>query len=422
MDRNSKKISEEISIRELIETVWKGKVIIAIVTVIAVLFSFVISFFVLSEQYEAETVLMVTINEIATTNMEDISGIINNLTKMPIMTMETYIEQTKSPIVLENTIKKLELKDAAGNHISASSLSGTIIVTNIQGTNLLSIKVNNQDPEMAMKIANTMSQFFIELMTKNSKDNSQKVADLLEKQLSIEEQNIKEKTQALAEYWSKNGDIDLLKSELEMLVCQIGEYEEDLRNTDTQISSDMAALKILESASKTQDNAQIEDYDFNVDISDDAEIIEADQIQLIIPSDNLSGSLLTINISKTQARLISNLTRKEALINKIQEMETTLTESQILLTEEEYKYNAINQDIELAQQAYDAYQQRYKKIVITAAADTGNTIVVSSEAIAPDQPISPNKMMNIVVAALLGLCLGLFIVFFKHYWKKSMVK
>ena len=34
-------------------------------------------------------------------------------------------------------------------------------------------------------------------------------------------------------------------------------------------------------------------------------------------------------------------------------------------------------------------------------------------------PVAPNKKMNIAIAAVLGLMLGVFIAFFIEYWKSS---
>ena len=40
---------------------------------------------------------------------------------------------------------------------------------------------------------------------------------------------------------------------------------------------------------------------------------------------------------------------------------------------------------------------------------------VIDKAILPKEPVKPNKIMNILVAAVLGMMIGLFIVFFIEY-------
>ncbi|MFR3072601.1 MAG: YveK family protein, partial [Paeniclostridium sp.] len=44
-----------------------------------------------------------------------------------------------------------------------------------------------------------------------------------------------------------------------------------------------------------------------------------------------------------------------------------------------------------------------------------NSVEVIDKAIVPENPIKPNKVMNILIAAVLGIMIGLFIVFILEY-------
>ncbi|MGB3978485.1 MAG: GNVR domain-containing protein [Tepidanaerobacteraceae bacterium] len=46
-------------------------------------------------------------------------------------------------------------------------------------------------------------------------------------------------------------------------------------------------------------------------------------------------------------------------------------------------------------------------------------IMVVSPAIVPESPVAPRKMLNVAIAMVLGLMLGVFVVFFMDYWKNS---
>lgn len=46
-------------------------------------------------------------------------------------------------------------------------------------------------------------------------------------------------------------------------------------------------------------------------------------------------------------------------------------------------------------------------------------IIVTSPAIPPERPIAPKKSLNVAIAAVLGLMISLFIVFFRHYWQST---
>ena len=58
--------------------------------------------------------------------------------------------------------------------------------------------------------------------------------------------------------------------------------------------------------------------------------------------------------------------------------------------------------------------------MVKAAANIGtNSITISSEAMVPANPVSPNKMLNLAIGLILGLMTGIFVAFFKAYWENS---
>lgn len=419
MEQQNETQQKDKSIREIIETLIKGKFIIAIITAIAIAITGVVSFLMLPNIYQAKTVLLTTPIDFTSMNLETAEGkLINYLTSLPNLTIETYRQQLVSPDVLDNTIKAADLRDEAGNYLSAGSLSGSIAVSNIAGTNLIEIRVSNQDPAKAALIANTLSQSFIEYVTANTKKLGQQSVNLIAEQLAIEEKNLDKKSKALAEFWKNNGNIDYLKAEVESLIKQMAEYNVDLRDTEKQIIADTQTLQVLLGAVGSTSGINLDD--FNIIIDSNA---ETQDIQLNLSSDALSESLLRVDINKIQTRLVSNTYKKQALQDTGEKMKLQLTETQIQLTEQEYKYNALNRDLEMAKQSYDAYQQKYKEYMLTVAADIGKvSIIVSSPAIVPASPISPNRKLNLIVALFLGLLLGAFVVLFRDYWRRSKIK
>ena len=105
---------EEISLRELIETLIKRKKIIIYITVFAVLVSGVVSFFVLHPTYEASMLLMAANGEEPTptpTGNGNVDIMLDSISKYPNMDIGTYREQIKRPGVMNKTIKDLGLED-----------------------------------------------------------------------------------------------------------------------------------------------------------------------------------------------------------------------------------------------------------------------------------------------------------------------
>jgi len=420
MNQPSEIVHDEMNIRELIEAAWKGKVIIAIVTVIAVIISAMASFFFIPAQYQTSAALTVTPPDIKLSVLDATISIVDYLAKVPKMAKADYILQVKSSQVLEDTIKKLDLKDASGNYISVSSLSSAVAVTDVANTALISIIVTYGDPAKAALIANTLAQSFADYISENTTAQIQAAADSIAEQLSNEEKNLIEKKNALNEYRSANKSVDVLKQEIEEQIAQIAEYKRNYEDLVTQIASDTAALQVLESASQSAGIITSQDYNLSIDLNSDPETVGENQVN--ISPDGLSNTLLTVNISTLQTRLVSNQAKKLTLETRIPEIETSLTETQNTLTDEEYKYTAIDGDMTVAQLSYNAYQTRNREAAMYTKSDIGKTIItVSSQASVPGSAISPNKKKNIVIGGALGFCLGVFFVLFRYYLRRSKI-
>ena len=212
----------------------------------------------------------------------------------------------------------------------------------------------------------------------------------------------------------------MLNGEATNIIGQILSYKASLQDIKTQIESDTSALPVLESASQSNSIIPSQDYNLSIDLNNDPGTVGSNQVN--ITPGSLSGSLLTINISTIQTRLVNNQAKEAALEKRIPELESALTETQTTLTDEAYKFNTVNNDMTVAQLTYDAYEQRNREVKTYSESDIGKTIItMSSEASVPGEPVSPNKKMNIGIAGMLGLCGSVGFVLFRNYWRKTKV-
>ena len=421
MNQPNETVQDEISIRELIETIWNGKIIIAIVTAAAILLSIIVSFFILPVQYQTNVAIKVSPLKISLSKLSDSVSIVDYLALIPQATKADYLDQIKSAKVLEDTIQKLALKTSSGEYISTNSLSNAITVADVEKTDRINITVTYKDPKTAAAIANTLCQTFSNYIADNSKAQIQETADKISQQTTNQAKILDEKKKALNDYRSNNKDIDVLKGEVTNLVLQIVTYKNDLQEIETQIKSETATLQTLEGASESTGYISSDDFNFDIDINDDNNSLGENQVT--VAPGSLSDAILTINISNIQAKLANDIATKQIYEQRIPELESALNESQTLVTNEEYKYNAVYEDLEMAQLTYNAYQQRNREVLVYSSSEIGGTIIsLVSEAAVPGQPSSPNKKKNIAVAGAVGLCLSVVFVLFRNYWRKSKVK
>ncbi len=410
---------EEISLREYIEVLLKGKKLIAGITAVAILVAAVLSF-TMPSTYEASAVLLANPIGFAPqqTTADGINDIINAMSRYPQMDVATYKEQFINPTILNKTISDLQLQDDQGNPLKRRTLMNKITLETVDRTNLLRVRVQDQNPELAANIANALSQNFISFISEKTKEQGFAAAAAIEIQLKEEEKKLDIQAQRLKEYLMNSKSIEELNSEVSSLIQQITTYKASLNDVNKFIVSDKETLTVLNKGRGTVTGIDPSAIKANISLGTEAGIGE---YQVSLGNDRvLQQSIISIRAAEIEARLIQNIAEQDSLTASIVDMTSRLSEVQSMLAEEQYKYNSIQRDYSLAEQAYNGYQQRHKEAIITAASDIGRiSIQVSSKAVPPNFPIAPRKALNVAIAAVLGMMISVFIVFFEEYWKNS---
>ena len=159
-------MEETVDLREYFGIVKKRFWIVALITIIAVVVSGVISFFMLNPVYEAKSTLIVNTEKNEETQM--ITGDQFNVTQKLAV---TYGEIIKSRSVLEDVIKNLKLDD------DYEDLVNNITVSPVKDTQIISISVQDTNKEKARDIANEIPKVFKKEAKRITKANDIQVID-----------------------------------------------------------------------------------------------------------------------------------------------------------------------------------------------------------------------------------------------------
>lgn len=143
-------MEETIDLREYFFILKRKMWLIALVAIVCGLVSGLISFFVLTPVYEANTSLIVNKEVENEMTQMSTSDDLNFVQKLAV----TYGEIIKSRTVITSTIDKLNLD------MTYEELLGAISVTNVDSTQIIKISVKNTSPMIATKICNTIPQIF----------------------------------------------------------------------------------------------------------------------------------------------------------------------------------------------------------------------------------------------------------------------
>ena len=155
----------ELNLISVMQILKKQYRMIIILTLLITLATVILNFLILKPVYQAKTLLMVTV---ASEKLEVNDNLIikpgdntalHNQAAMPVLTMNTYLGQLQSEVLMKRILETLELEG-----LTISRLSAMIEASNVKDSNLIELKDNHNQPEMARLIANTLAYQYLGLM------------------------------------------------------------------------------------------------------------------------------------------------------------------------------------------------------------------------------------------------------------------
>lgn len=402
-----------IDLREVLRILRKWSRLIISMTLICTLGAGLVSFFILSPVYESNTLLMVTQatdklqNPAANQKAEGLDQVVSSVSRIPVMTMNTYLGQLKSEALMKRVAASLSL-DA--NKYNPQVLSGMISGTVVKDTNLIEVKVTNTNPVLASRIANALSSEYLAFMTDKNKEQMSRSVAFLDEQKKINDQDLTIATENLAGFLSQPRGVEVLEAEFK------GKTE-DRASLSSKLSA--ATVEMSKLASGVQSLEK-----------------ELSQIPATVSSEkwnSATGSKETFREPNPLYLGISEqLAEKQASLAEKQGEYATL---QLLLTNLNVELDSLQGELaikRLDQAALQNEADRLKKTSQTLAEkatetqiarsiDLGDTaVMVLSEASVPTQPVKPNKKVNMALAFIIGLILFTLLAFILEHLDNTL--
>ena len=191
----------------------------------------------------------------------------------------------------------------------------------------------------------------------------------------MEKKALDEEAKKKRDYLMSSQDIEILNQEIVTLRDQLTAYKSSLIDVDKQIEADLISLKTMEK-SGIRSNIDIVEIESKIQLkgtqtggqavlgengensnsnnansykaTDSSTMEQAIEIKLTNTS-NLSDAMLTAQRTQIETRLVQNVSEKEVLEKKIDELQQRLSDLRATLATEEYKYNEVMRDYELAE-------------------------------------------------------------------------
>ena len=410
---------QELSLRDYIEVIKRRKKTILLVFFIAVIGSAVLSF-VLPPVYQVESTMKIG-------NIIDVDTLEKELIESPIAASQFL----KGPQILLETIKELKLPYAL------EELREKILIEPVRETeDLVQIKVDVNDPAEAVNIANYLGTKLLNRHKEIKKlyENKGEILARYDEQIKDVNQELdeinKSKEEILAGYDQQiidiNQELDGIGKNKEAIL--VG-YDENIQSLNDQITP----LK------NEIDEAEIEMAKLEVSL----EVVSEEVENRMKDSESLSEAevnMLLGQLNYTRSRwenYRSGIAQKQAqhdgLLEKLREIQLEKTEFE---QTKDQRYDTLSGELRRIEQEKVKFQetkeQRYDTLVgqlrqaqlektrlerVDSVKMYNTEVLVTPEE--PRIPIKPNKLLNILVAAVVSLIVGLGLAFSLEYFEKT---
>ncbi|MBZ5639272.1 MAG: polysaccharide biosynthesis tyrosine autokinase [Acidobacteriia bacterium] len=345
----------------------------------------------------------------------------------------TQIEIIKSRVVGEHAFAALglkndpdfkDLKDPIGAFI------GRMKVDPRRETGLIEISIEGPDREEIARWANAIADAYVDRNLERARENTRSAVDAIKKlmeplkaDLSKAEQERFKVLEDTAIYSPENQK-EIVKNKLSKLSEALSVVEVKLGNLRSVLS-------------KIQEIQQNDGSPIGLpDLAQDSEIQDLNRQKVQLERDLESAKVTyrpghpvyqekVSQLQKVQARLRE---RVSLLLGKYQTEYDLAASNEVYLKDEirkaeeasyrfgvaTSKYDVVNTDAQTRKQIYDSINKTLNEVAVGADL-LANNVSVLDHAIPPLSPVKPQKRLNLALGGMMGLFLGLALVFFLDY-------
>ncbi|HFC09894.1 MAG TPA: hypothetical protein ENJ54_08620 [Chloroflexi bacterium] len=403
---------DEIDLRELVLTLWRGKWIIVAVTLAAAVAALVVSL-ALPEQYQAEADLVLTQPELENQVSEGLSLhiIVPDVKTVTVMAQAPKLFQRLSEDPAVQAAWAQEEKSLTWQRLAGSA------EVKEQGKDGLQLLFKDTDPARAALVANHWAKLVADDINarygwealdaqlapqiRSAWENYQKTQDnylqVLDGSkataLSVQLENVKSTLDCVLS----------LSRSLERLRASVASFEKYLNGLETTAAfspSDALTLVML----------QQQVWALQVCASSTI------NVQVQWPADALSS--LTVGEAKGLIKELQTAIeeREQGLTEQQKSLEAETVNLKKTLEEEQARVREAAQQRDTAWETYRSLTALRSQTQALASSEN-QVALLSAQAVPPEEPVSPRTKMNVALAAVLGVILGMMGVWVKAWWQ-----
>ncbi len=398
-----------IDLRRLVLTLMRYRNWIVALTFGAALVALVVSF-LMPPTYEATALAVMTPTQYKLQFDPRIETVINPVD----MQIDVYTGLATSDDVVQQVFAQLDPLPQAVENVA--DLRDMLDVTGKNG--LLNFTVKAQTPQDASRVVNAWVQIFVKQANRVYGTNDSEQLAFFQAQLDDAAAALKRAEDALTQFVAQDRT-SILQNQLSSLSQMQSDYLATQRSLTVARQNVDALLQKLD----TQSGASV------VEFSDQMSALflqlsifngQSDyplQLQLTDPADFSGAS------AAEQIRTLRSV--RDIIDSRLKELDTELQtlEPQILSVQSELETSRLERErlereLSLAKDTYTALAHKVDEVSIMTQ-DTVGQVRVASQALTPVKPVAPRKLLNTVLAAIVGAMLAMGGAFAVEWWREE---
>lgn len=448
-------------------------IVLAVVVVTGVYLIFATPIYEASVTIKVDPTSQSSVGDLFSSSLTGSSGS-NISTEVELIKSRTNIEEIIEVLGLvdrvysEETKARLLSEGYSDRDLVASltrSISSMITVSPVKDTRIVRVSVQNKDPVLARDIANTLAEVYNTKLAELSKRDLTRKREFIEAQIPLLESDLNEATDKIKQFKEETG-IYVLDKHADQLFQMLSNYDkqhnelmisaeekkaeietyqsmlDDFDSTDSksikalwvQTSESFSVNPVLTSlrqslATLQVELASMEEQYPKTDPRVRSKITEISKTESLIAEQIqnefiISGQGMTLNPAYQQiiTGVISSEAGFQILQASIQAVGLLRDQYQSELRNlpaKEQQLLDLERQIAVKESLYTLLLERLEEAKISEAAVVGNAAIVDPATV-PQSPVKPNKKLSLAIGGVLGIFLGMLMVFLAEYLDKTL--
>lgn len=295
----------------------------------------------------------------------------------------------------------------------------------IRNSRLVKIHFDSHYPELATRVPNTLAAAYIQQNLENRFTSTEKAREWLTRQLADLKAKVERADETLQAFGSKY-DIISLEEKENITMQRLLELNEALAKAEMERMAKEALFrqtqdghldslpillenKLIQDLKQTLIQLEAQYLKLGEKYKPDYPEMKRLQTQMEVVQKRLNGEIQKV-IASIKADYEASLKKENLLRDAFQRQKSKAME----MKQRAIQYNILKREADTNKELYRGLLQRMKEAGVSAGI-TASNIQIVDYAEPPTKPFKPNKELNLLLACVVGLFLGVGLAFFCEY-------